>query len=128
MHKSQLACIVIDCDTEDLDAPAEFWSQALGYQVERNDDPANAHYRGLAGRTSDPRVLLQSVNHPSRVHLDIESDDVESEVRRLETLGAKRIHQVRSWWVMEAPSGHRFCVVPKQRPDFDERANCWGSK
>ena len=39
------------------------------------------------------------------------SDDVEAEVRRLEALGARRIRQVQSWWVMEAPTGQRFCVV-----------------
>ena len=66
MHKSQLACIVIDCETKDLDAAAAFWSGALGYAVESSDDPADAHYRGLAGRTSDPRVLLQAVDHASR--------------------------------------------------------------
>ncbi len=126
MHRSQLACIVIDCDTKDLDAAAAFWSGALGYGVESSDDPADANYRGLAGRTADPRVLLQAVDHASRVHLDIESDDVEAEVQRLEALGAKRLQKVRTWWVMQAPTGHRFCVVQKQRPDFDTTANLWG--
>ena len=36
-----------------------------------------------------------------------------AEVTRLEALGAHRVAFVRSrWWVMEAPTGHRFCVVP----------------
>jgi hypothetical protein len=29
------------------------------------------------------------------------------------------------WVVMEAPSGHRFCVVNPQRADFDENAKTW---
>ena len=58
--------------------------------------------------------VSKSLTRPGRVHLDIKSDDVESEVTRLERLGAKRVRRVKSWWVMEAPSGHRFCVVPLQ--------------
>ena len=64
-------------------------------------------------------VEVQQVQHPSRVHLDIEADDIEAEVRRLEALGARRVGAVRTWLVMEAPTGHRFCVVRVQRADFD---------
>ncbi len=60
-------------------------------------------------------ILLQQVSHASRVHLDIESDDVEAEAARLERLGARRVEKVKTWWVMEAPTGHRFCVVRPQR-------------
>jgi hypothetical protein len=55
------------------------------------------------------------VKHESRVHLDIETDDVEAEVLRLERLGAKRVEKGRAWWVMEAPTGQRFCVVRAKR-------------
>jgi len=34
--------------------------------------------------------MIQKVSHPSRVHLDIETDDLEAEVKRLEALGARR--------------------------------------
>jgi hypothetical protein len=57
--------------------------------------------------------------------LDIETDDVEAEVRRLEGLGAKRLRQVRSWWVMEAPTGQKFCVVRANSRDFSQRASVW---
>ena len=60
-----------------------------------------------------------------RVHLDIEADDVEAEVRRLEALGARRVEQVQTWWVMEAPTGQRFCVVRRFSPAFDQQANAW---
>ena len=58
-------------------------------------------------------MLLQKVDHPSRVHLHIEADDVEREVARLEKL-QKRIEQVKTWWVMGPPTGHRFCVIQPQ--------------
>ena len=65
------------------------------------------------------------MSHPSRVHLDIEADDVLAEVRRLEGLGAKRIEQVQTWWVMEAPTGQRFCVVQAKGAAFAKRAHSW---
>jgi ketosteroid isomerase-like protein len=72
-------------------------------------------------------MLLQAVTHPSRVHLDIESDDVEAEVERLEALGARRLEKIHTWWVLEAPTGHRFCVVRPQRGPLGEGANVWPS-
>jgi hypothetical protein len=46
-------------------------------------------------------------------------------VRRLEALGAHRVAQIHSWWVMEAPTGQRFCVVRQSSPDFDAKASRW---
>jgi predicted enzyme related to lactoylglutathione lyase len=125
MHKSRLATIVIDCQTDDLDAAASFWAQALGTPAHPLDDPANAIYRQFAMPDDQPTVLVQQVTHPSRVHIDIETDNVDAEVSRLEALGAKRVAQVKTWWVMESPTGQRFCVVRPQRKDFAERANVW---
>jgi hypothetical protein len=69
---------------------------------------------------------VQRVEHESRVHLDIESDDLDAEVARLEALGAKRLAFVRGrWWVLEAPTGQRFCVVHKQRDEFGPHLNEW---
>ena len=125
MHKSQLAGFIIDCDTEDLEAAADFWSRALGLVLERSGDPAEANYIGLETGPEDLHIEVQRVNHPSRVHLDIETDDIEAEVARLEALGAKRISDIRRWVVMEAPTGQRFCVVRAARAIFAEQANRW---
>lgn len=65
------------------------------------------------------------MSHAGRVHLDIETDDIDAEVSRLEQLGARRVAQVRTWWVMEAPTGQRFCVVRPQTEDFDAKASEW---
>lgn len=125
MHKSRLGTIVIDCQTGQLDAAADFWAQALGWPAQALADPANANYRQLQTPASEMPVLVQSVTHPSRVHIDIETDDIDAEVARLEKLGARRVAQVKTWWVMEAPTGQRFCVVRPQRPDFAAHANVW---
>jgi hypothetical protein len=84
-----------------------------------------AKYMRLVDPQERLHVEVQTVTHPSRVHLDIESDDVEAEVRRLEQLGARRVQQVETWWVMEAPTGQRFCVVRAQGKDFAAQARQW---
>ena len=126
MHKSRLAGFIIDCNTDDLDSAAEFWSKALG--VLRKSATAGAskgRYVAFETAPDEPYVEVQRVEHPSRVHLDIEADDIEAEVRRLEELGARRIASIEDWCVMEAPTGQRFCVVPAESADFEEKAHAW---
>lgn len=121
MHKSRLCAIGIDCEAADLETAATFWSAALGRPVKETEGA----YALLDDRANQPIVFVQKVDHPSRVHLDIESDDVEAEVARLEALGAKRVKQVQTWWVLEAPTGQRFCVVRKQRGPLGADATTW---
>ena len=124
-HRSRFCALIIDSKVDDLRPAAEFWSKALGAPIAKDGQLEHGVYAKLEFRVDQPIVEVQKVDHDSRVHLDIETDDVEAEVRRLEALGAKRLRQVRTFWVMEAPTGHRFCVVRPQRPDFAERANLW---
>lgn len=121
MHKSRLGALVIDCRTDDLADATAFWTGALGYDVA--PDQPDDRYVALLGPSSEVNVLLQKVEHDSRVHLDIESDDIEAEVRRLIGLGASEVARTKSWVVLQAPSGHRFCVVKPQRPDFAANAS-----
>jgi len=113
MHKSRLAAFVIDSKTDAATA-AEFWSAALRRKVLPVEDPDDK-YRTLEATADEPMILIQEVGHEPRVHLDIEADDLEAEVTRLEALGARRVEFVKRWWVMEAPTGQRFCVVNPQR-------------
>ena len=125
MHHSVLGGLIIDCNTDDLDREARFWSEALGYAIRPSADPDDAEYVILDTRQREPYIELQSVEHPSRVHLDIKTDDLEAEVRRLERLGATRVKKVKRWWVLEAPSGHRFCVIPLRPGQDVGRLNTW---
>jgi hypothetical protein len=125
MHKSQLAGFIIDCKTDDLDGAADFWSGALGIPAITDPRSEEALYRRLDTQPGDMHIEIQKVDHPSRVHLDIETDDVPAEVARLEGLGAKRVAAVHSWVVMEAPTGQRFCVVKVCRDGFEKTANHW---
>jgi RimJ/RimL family protein N-acetyltransferase len=142
-HRSRLAGFIIDCRTEDLSAASRFWSEAL--RMPFTDRDGNGYDR-LDARDRDLQVEVQRVTHESRVHLDIETDDVEAEVARLEGLGATRVEKVKTWWVMQAPTGQRFCVVrgeatargtapvieterlrlrPHRLDDFDDLAAMW---
>lgn len=125
MHKSRLAGFIIDCKTDDLHQAAEFWGEALGMETEKLPGSEGEKYVGLVDPQQELVVEVQTVDHQSRVHLDIETDDIEAEIVRLEKLGARKIERINSWCVMEAPTGQRFCIVPSVSPKFDERANKW---
>jgi len=119
-HRSRLGGIIIDCRTEDLEGAAAFWAAALGMEAQEAEPP----YVALAA-PAGWNVAVQQVDHDSRVHLDIGADDVAAEVARLERLGARPVAEVRDWVVMEAPTGHRFCVVPGRSEAFLATARTW---
>jgi glyoxalase superfamily protein len=125
VHRSKLAGFIIDCRTTDLAGAARFWGAALGLEVAPLPGEEGQTYARLTDPTELLHVEVQTVDHESRVHLDIEADDIEAEVRRLEALGATRVRQVRTWWVMQAPTGQRFCVVRPQSPKFAATATRW---
>jgi hypothetical protein len=118
MHRSRLSGFVIDCEGADPERAATFWSVALGMDSLGADGES---YISLDAKARDLVVEVQRVSHASRVHLDIEADDVEAEVKRLEQLGARRVERIRTWWVMEAPTGQRFCVV-QAKSDLSTKA------
>ena len=124
-HHSRLCAFVLDCNADSLAPHVEFWSRALGKPVATPDEDGDGRYAKLQTADDEPILLLQKVSHPSRLHLDIETDDGQAEVRRLEGLGARRVEDVHTWVVMEAPSGHRFCVVRPQREPFGPHLNRW---
>jgi predicted enzyme related to lactoylglutathione lyase len=125
VHRSRLAGLIIDCETDDLDAAADFWGKVLGAPPKSAADTESSSYVELQMPEGENYVEVQAVDHQSRVHIDIETDDIEAEVNRLESLGAKRIAGIKSWCVMEAPTGQRFCVVPVVSPDFEGKATGW---
>jgi predicted enzyme related to lactoylglutathione lyase len=122
MHRSRLSGFVIDCHTADLDAAGRFWADALGMSARQDGEVG---YLQLNSSAHGLNVLVQQVSHESRVHLDIETDNLEAEVTRLERLGAVRVAQIRHWWVMQAPTGQRFCVVGRSELAAGPGSNNW---
>jgi predicted enzyme related to lactoylglutathione lyase len=124
-HRSRLAGFIIDCQTDDVDHAAAFWGGALGYAAGESYEEGDAAYAEFSGTPADLQIEVQKVQHPSRVHLDIETDDLDAEAERLEALGAKKIAFVKRWWLMEAPTGHRFCIVRMKHPEQGAPLNVW---
>lgn len=125
MHHSRLCAILIDCKTSDVDAAAQFWAGALGRPVDPGHPGSRGNYRMLETPPDEPIVQIQRVRHESRVHLDIETDDIPAEIARLEKLGAAVVERLERWVVMQAPTGQRFCLVRVQRPGYPRNANRW---
>ena len=124
-HRSRLAGFIIDCQGGTPHAAADFWSRALGLPRGETHVDGQARYTALTGTPAALHVEVQQVDHLSRVHLDIEADDIDAEAARLEALGATRIGFVKRWWVMQAPSGQRFCVVRMKHPGQGTEPNRW---
>jgi predicted enzyme related to lactoylglutathione lyase len=107
--------LVLDC--RDPESLAAFWTKALGL-VHLGSVENYALLASEDGRL--PKLLLQKVDEAktgkNRMHLDIETSDVDSEVHRLEGIGAHRIETTtRSehgthWVIMADPEGNEFCV------------------
>jgi hypothetical protein len=125
MHRSRLNGILIDCNVDDIAAAARFWAEALGRPVDPDHPGTRGDYVMLETPPEEICVQLQRVDHESRVHIDIETDDIAAEVARLEKLGATVDKRLERWVVMRAPSGQRFCVVRVQRDGFPKGATTW---
>jgi hypothetical protein len=116
---------LIDCKVEDIEAAARFWAGALGRPIDPDHPGTRGNYVMLETPPDEISVQIQRVSHESRIHLDIETDDIAAEVARLERLGATVDTRMERGVVMRAPSGQRFCVVRVQRDGFPKGATTW---
>lgn len=121
-HSMRLGAVIIDCRADDLSDAADWWGAMLGVAVEID---STGRYARIQGPPGHPPMILQAVDHAPRVHLDFETDDIPAEIARQEALGATVVAHVASaqsedgdWVVMQAPTGHRYCLIPPQRADF----------
>lgn len=110
--------ITIDCGADEVEALAEFWVAALGYESV------------LPGYLVDPqgvrpRFALVTVPEPKTVknrwHLDLYVESLEAlepRVRELVALGAKEVHHIDEvvqgftnvFTTLVDPCGNEFCV------------------
>jgi len=125
VHRSRINGILIDCNVQDINEAARFWAEALGRPIDPDHPGTRGDYVMLENRPDEISIQVQRVDHESRIHLDIETDDIPAEVARLEKLGAVVDKRLERWVVMRAPSGQRFCVVRVQRDGFETDALSW---
>lgn len=107
--------VTIDC--AEPRSLAEFWTRALGLEVVHD---AGGEFLELRppGDAGGPYLGLQKVPEDkagkNRVHLDLSTADMDTEVARLVGLGAtvSEKHEVPGlvWTVLSDPAGNEFCV------------------
>ena len=125
MHRSRLSTLVVDVPAGRAGEAVAFWSSALGAAVdELPDEPG---FTGLRDAVPGLVTAVQAVDDAPRYHVDLETDDVAAEVRRLVALGAREVSVWQGCHVLRAPSGHLLCVVPlhSDEAEFAATARTW---
>jgi hypothetical protein len=125
VHRSRFSTLLIDAPTDQARAAATFWSAALG--VPAAAVPGEEEFTSLPGAFPGLVVAIQAVEDAPRYHLDIETDDVDAETRRLLGLGAVQVDQWLDCRILRAPGGHLLCVIPRHSSDeeFLRHAHVW---
>ena len=119
-HRSRLAQVCLDIPHGQVEPEVAFWRTVTGWPFASSSSPEFAgHLR--PGTGGSMQLLLQELGPDdpattARAHLDLGTDDVEAEVRRLMALGASRVSDGRGWVVLRDPAGQDFCVTG-QPPD-----------
>jgi hypothetical protein len=117
MHRILMRTVVLDFGSDVHDRARDFWKVALAADIRRGK--RFPEYHVLEHPAALGPVLMQDIGDgESRVHLDIESDDIAAEVMRLVKAGASVVQQHEDWTVLRDPAGLLFCVVPGESDDF----------
>jgi predicted enzyme related to lactoylglutathione lyase len=124
MHRSRLCAALVDVPAEVYETSIAFWGGALGKPdaAPHGEDP---DYASIGQPLERFGFMVQRVGAPARVHLDIETDDIDAEVARLTALGATEVERVQTWVVMRDPAGLLFCVVGPQFGEIGDDAKVW---
>jgi len=114
--------VVLDFAPEVHDRARDFWRIAL--QAEARQGTNHPEYQLLEHPAALAEVVVQRLGEgPSRIHLDIETDDPPAEIARLVAAGATLARRHEEWTVLRDPAGLLFCVVPADSADFGELAH-----
>ncbi len=109
----RLAGLFFDVPASDEGGEVSFWTEVFGAEA-RNDGDGDEYTALVGGHGAPFPVEVQRLGTgDARLHVDVESDDVDADADRLEALGATRVEKISSWWVMRDPAGLTFCIVPR---------------
>ena len=123
-HRSRVGVVLVDVPHHAHDASLAFWAGATGKQPRDSGEPEYTQL-GMHGGIALTVQRLDS-DDAARVHLDVETDDVEAERARLVALGARVVEARDGYYVMADPAGVVFCVVGVQTGEaFDRHATTW---
>jgi hypothetical protein len=117
-HRGRMVQVCVDSPSSVHDGEVAFWRALLGERWVPSDRPEFAgKWHDDAG--SPIQLLFQRLDKrdgPVRAHLDLGTDDLEADVRRLRDLGATDVGQGSGWHVFLDPTGHPFCTT-KNSPE-----------
>ncbi len=125
MHRSRLSTLLIDVPAHERASSAAFWSAALGVPaIPQVNEP---EFTELTGAVPGLVTAVQAIDGQARIHVDIETDDVDAEVARLVSLGAAHHSSWQGCQTLRAPGGHLLCVIPlhSDPDDFVHKARTW---
>ena len=111
-----LALGMITLDTADAEKLAGWWAEQLGGTITETN---GGWYVVMQVRGLPIRVSFQKVEDPTpgknKIHLDLMTEDVDSEVERLLGVGASLVERRGDdsfrWVTMADPDGNEFCVA-----------------
>jgi predicted enzyme related to lactoylglutathione lyase len=124
-HRSRLTAVLVDVPAGEHEKAAAFWSAALGKEGKRSEKFPEYHVLGEV--TPGIEFMVQATGDSGpRIHLDIETDDIDAEVGRLTALGAQEVDRLHGWVILRDPAGTVFCVVGIQIKEmFGQHATTW---
>lgn len=113
-HRSRLVQVCVDSPMAAHDQEVAFWRAFLpGRWADGRSPEFTGKWHDDAG--SPVQLLFQRLEEPDgpvRAHLDLGTDDLEGEARRLLALGADDIGPGRGgWWALRDPGGLAFCAT-----------------
>ncbi len=112
-HRTRLVQVCVDSPASRHSAEVAFWRALLAGRWVDSPSPE------FAGKWHDDvgspiQLLFQRLEEPEgpvRAHLDLGTDDLPAEVRRLVDLGAEDVGPGHGWHVLRDPVGLLFCAT-----------------
>jgi hypothetical protein len=112
-HRTRMVQVCVDSPQHAHETEVEFWRRLVpGRWVTSSDVEFAGKWHDDAG--SPIQLLFQQLEEADglvRAHLDLGTDDLRAEIRRLVDLGATDVGQGRGWHVLRDAAGQRFCVT-----------------
>ncbi len=110
---------MVTIDTSDATSLSQWWAEQTGAEIAQTND---GWFVVLKGGGLPVWLAFQKVEDPTpgknRVHLDLMSPDLDSEVDRLLSAGAtlveRRGDESFRWVTLADPQGNQFCVAGQQ--------------
>lgn len=109
----------ITFDSQNAITHAGFWATVLGWDVAPKSHEGFAAVGGPNRPENTPTLLFLQVPEgktaKNRVHLDLETQDLEETKTQLLAMGATFVHEKHEygahWMTFQDPEGNEFCVA-----------------